>query len=62
MGGAADYNIADDYSSAVSAGPILNWYWDVFAYTGGTVLVNGLLIHVNVDVDIEFFDVASPVA
>lgn len=62
MSGAADLNIADDYSSPVGAGPILNWYWDVFAYTGGTVLTNGLLVHINVDVDVEFFDVASPVA
>lgn len=60
IGGGADMNTADDYSSLVTAGPLLNWYWDVFCYTGGVVLANGVLINVLVDLDIEFFDVASP--
>lgn len=60
IAGVADKDIADDYSSAVSGAPLLNWYWNVFSYTGGGVQVSGMLIHVNVDIDLEFFDVAQP--
>jgi len=62
MAGAADLNIADDYASAVTGAPLLNWYWDVILYAGGGILANGALVHISVDIELEFFDVGAPPA
>jgi len=62
IGGVSDDNTADDYSSSVLAGPLLNWYWDVFTNSGSNILANGILVHVSVDVNIEFFSLNSPLA
>jgi len=61
MAGVTDANTADDYSSAVSAGPLLNWFWDIMLFSQ-SILVNGVFVHVTLDVEIEFFSLAPPAA
>lgn len=59
IAGVSDLNTADDYSSGVGAGPLLNWYWDVMILSN-SVLASGVFVHVTVDVQIEFFSLAQP--
>jgi hypothetical protein len=61
MAGVTDANTADDYSAVVSAAPLLNWYWDVMLFSQ-SILVNGVFVHITIDVDIEFFSIAPPAA
>jgi hypothetical protein len=63
FGGAADYDIADDYSaSTTGTAPINSWFWDVIFTPGTSTLVSGIFVHVNIDIDIEFFEIGAPAA
>lgn len=58
--GSNDLNVDDQYVSRVTSTPLQNWFFDVYLFTGSNILVNGLTVHVILDVEVEFFELAAP--
>jgi hypothetical protein len=62
MGGVASLMVLDGYCGASTTAPVNNWYWFVGFYNPATVASAGSLVNVEIDEEIEFFEVASPSA
>jgi len=62
FGGAWNGNIIDLYSAGVGVGPTANW-WVTFGTVSTTnFTVLGILCDVSIELDIEFFELATPSA
>lgn len=57
--GGALSNAVDTYSTSLTAAPANNIFWLVGSYLN-TNQINGVFIHVIIDIDIEFFELLSP--
>jgi hypothetical protein len=62
IGGVRDLQIFDSYVGAVAGGaPAQNWYWFVGIF-GTSNFVNGVAVDLNVDIELEFFELQQPAA
>lgn len=62
FGGSSNMHMGDLYSASTAGGaPANNWYWTV-GIIGDAVLVSGVDARVQIDIDLEFYEVASPSA
>jgi len=60
--GVANSSQIDTYVGSSNGGtaPTNNWYWQVGVVTDGTVLSAGVLINVNIEMEVEFFELLTP--
>lgn len=60
FGGSASTNVNDDYATSTSTQPTNNIYVGVGVSTDGTVLAGGCYVTITHDIELDFFEPASP--
>jgi len=62
FGGSSDLKIDDTYSALTNAGPTNGVWLMVGVYAPIDALTNGVTVSVDIDLDIDFYEVATPAA